>query len=198
MTRVLAVSPQCARHDQLSRTIPTNRPTTHVQRANSSLLAGHAGTVVGILAPGPSATPFSSAPEVSDAMAVDDAAATPTPATPALSAAAKKKEEEAKAERERKYPGPQRAGIVLAAEKKVTSKLLEKDRGSSEKIFLINGSVVVFLVSVDGTLRRLPAQQHPLRRRWLHLGRQLARQLLPERGSGALLFSTVLAPWLKA
>ena len=60
-------------------------------------------------------------------------------ATPALSAAAKKKEEEAKAERERKYPGPQRAGIVLAAEKKVTSKLLEKEKGSSEKLFLVNG-----------------------------------------------------------
>ncbi|KAL8292360.1 hypothetical protein RQP46_001826 [Phenoliferia psychrophenolica] len=72
----------------------------------------------------------------------DPAAAASTSTTPALSAAAKKKEEEAKAERERKYPGPQRAGIVLAAEKKVTSKLLEKDRGSSEKIFLINGNIL--------------------------------------------------------
>lgn len=107
---------------------------------------GHAGTVVGILAPGPSATPFVSAPEVSDAMAVDSegaAASSSTPAagssTPAQSAAAKKKEEEARAEREKKYPGPQRAGIVLAAEKKVTSKLLEKEKGSSEKLFLVNG-----------------------------------------------------------
>lgn len=77
-------------------------------------------------------------------MAVDPAAdvpagTTPAAATPTVSAAAKKKEEEAKAERERKYPGPVRMGIVLAAEKKVTSKLLEKDRGSSEKIFLVNG-----------------------------------------------------------
>lgn len=62
-------------------------------------------------------------------------------AAPVLTAAAKKKEEEAKAERERKYPGPPRRGIVLAAEKKVTSKLLEKDMGSSEKVFLVNGSV---------------------------------------------------------
>lgn len=63
--------------------------------------------------------------------------------TPAvvLSAAALKKEEEAKAERERKYPGPVRRGVVLAAEKKVTSKLLEKDMGSSEKVYLVNSCV---------------------------------------------------------
>lgn len=36
-----------------------------------------------------------------------------------------------------------RAGIVLAAEKKVTSKLLEKERGGSvEKIFLINSNII--------------------------------------------------------
>ncbi|KDE08291.1 hypothetical protein MVLG_01554 [Microbotryum lychnidis-dioicae p1A1 Lamole] len=123
----------------------------------------HAGTVVGILAPGPAATPFTSSTEVSDAMAVDTAevpadaagvasastqstvpptATASTSAKPELSAAAKKKEAEAKAERERKYPGPQRAGIVLAAEKKVLSKLLEKEKGSSEKIFLVNGNVI--------------------------------------------------------
>ncbi|KAM0752923.1 proteasome-domain-containing protein [Meredithblackwellia eburnea MCA 4105] len=119
----------------------------------------HAGTVVGILAPGPSPSPAQStsapltapAPTTSatgdDAMAVDPSSSS-TPATgtgtatPTISAAAKKKEEEAKAERDRKYPGPQRAGIVLAAEKKVTSKLLEKERGSSEKIFLINGNIL--------------------------------------------------------
>lgn len=107
--------------------------------------AGHAGTVVGILAPGPSAAPFVSAPEVSDAMAVDPSPSTSTTTpststTPAVSAATKKKEEEAKAEREKKYPSSEaRAGIVLAAEKKVTSKLLEKEKGSSEKLFLVNG-----------------------------------------------------------
>lgn len=69
----------------------------------------------------------------------DAPTATPAATAPAVSAAAKKKEEEAKAEREKKYPGPQRAGIVLAAEKKVTSKLLEKEKGSSEKLFLVNG-----------------------------------------------------------
>lgn len=62
----------------------------------------------------------------------------------ASSSAAKKKEEEQRAEREKKYgpPGQQRAGVVLAAEKKVTSKLLEKEKGSSEKLFLVNGSVL--------------------------------------------------------
>ncbi|KAI5479018.1 hypothetical protein MNV49_004300 [Pseudohyphozyma bogoriensis] len=107
------------------------------------LPSGHAGTVVGILAPGPSATPFNTSEESTDAMAVDTTE-TETPATPApaQSAAAKKKEEEEKAERARKYPGPARAGIVLAAEKKVTSKLLEKDKGSSEKIFPINGNII--------------------------------------------------------
>ena len=68
--------------------------------------------------------------------------ATTTAAAPAKSEAQRKKEEEAKAEREKKYPPPHKAGIVLAAEKKVTSKLLEHDRGSSEKVFLINGNIV--------------------------------------------------------
>ncbi|KAK4054735.1 Proteasome subunit alpha type-3 [Microbotryomycetes sp. JL201] len=109
----------------------------------------NAGTVVGILAPGPSAKPFVTAAESTDAMAVDTEGAatassstTSAPSAPAKTEAQKKKEEEAKAERERKYPGPQRAGIVLAAEKKVTSKLLEKEKGSSEKLFLVNGNVI--------------------------------------------------------
>lgn len=98
------------------------------------LSLGHAGTVVGILAPGPSATPFTSDSTTIDAMAVSDAT---TPA-PTLSAAAQKKEDEAKAERIRKYGDVVRRGVVLAAEKKVTSKLLEKDMGSSEKVYLVN------------------------------------------------------------
>lgn len=108
-------------------------------------LAGHAGTVVGILAPGPSASASVVAPtavEVAagkDAMAVDtDTPATTTASAPAQSEAAKKKEAEALAERQRKYPGPARSGVVLAAEKKVTSKLLDKEQGSSEKIFMVN------------------------------------------------------------
>ncbi|GAA5890882.1 hypothetical protein JCM6882_008844 [Rhodosporidiobolus microsporus] len=116
----------------------------------------HAGTVVGILAPGPSAKPFTASAESTDAMAVDPepSSSTSSSATPAASgaagsatptptsAAAKKKEEEAKAEREKKYPPPHFPGIVLAAEKKVTSKLLEKEKGSSEKLFLVNGNVL--------------------------------------------------------
>lgn len=123
--------------------------------------AGHAGTVVGILAAGPSANPFATSAASTDAMAVDETStgeptaaagsSSSAPATPAAAAssstgtttekseATKKKEAEAKAEREKKYPPPHRAGIVLAAEKKVTSKLLEKEMGSSEKIFLVNG-----------------------------------------------------------
>ena len=103
--------------------------------------AGHAGTVVGILAPGPSAAASAVAPtaEVAatgDAMAVDPAS--PATTTPPQSEAAKKKEAEALAERQRKYPGPARSGVVLAAEKKVTSKLLDKAQGSAEKIFMVN------------------------------------------------------------
>ncbi|BGP12994.1 hypothetical protein JCM10213_007985 [Rhodosporidiobolus nylandii] len=104
----------------------------------------HAGTVVGILAPGPSAKPFTASAESTDAMAVDaePSPSSSTPAAPAQSEAAKKKEEEAKAEREKKYPPPHFPGIVLAAEKKVTSKLLEKEKGSSEKLFMVNGNVL--------------------------------------------------------
>ncbi|GAA5821267.1 hypothetical protein JCM3770_007389 [Rhodotorula araucariae] len=108
----------------------------------------HAGTVVGILAPGPSAKPFTASAESTDAMAVDEpssstgSSSTPASTAPAQSEATKKKEEEARAEREKKYPPPYRTGIVLAAEKKVTSKLLEKEKGSSEKLFLVNGNVI--------------------------------------------------------
>ncbi|GAA5896206.1 proteasome core particle subunit alpha 3 [Sporobolomyces salmoneus] len=105
----------------------------------------HAGTVVGILAAGPSAKPFTASSETTDAMAVDESSdqqSTSTSATPSVSAATKKKEEEAKAEREKKYPPPHKKGIVLAAEKKVTSKLLEKEKGSSEKLFMVNGNVI--------------------------------------------------------
>ncbi|GAA5890311.1 hypothetical protein JCM8208_002775 [Rhodotorula glutinis] len=106
----------------------------------------HAGTVVGILAPGPSAKPFVASDQSTDAMAVDDPSAatgsTSTSTAPAQSESAKKKEEEARAEREKKYPPPHRTGLVLAAEKKVTSKLLEKEKGSSEKLFLVNGNVI--------------------------------------------------------
>jgi len=74
-------------------------------------------------------------------MAVDSSTepSTSTATTTTTSAATKKKEEEAKAEREKKYPLPHKKGIVLAAEKKVTSKLLEKEKGSSEKLFMVNG-----------------------------------------------------------
>ncbi|GAA5853425.1 hypothetical protein JCM8547_002450 [Rhodosporidiobolus lusitaniae] len=108
----------------------------------------HAGTVVGILAPGPSAKPFTASSESTDAMAVDSSASaeasssSSASAAPAQFEAAKKKEEEAKVEREKKYPPPHFSGIVLAAEKKVTSKLLEKEKGISEKLFLVNGNVI--------------------------------------------------------
>ncbi|EGU13172.1 Proteasome subunit alpha type [Rhodotorula toruloides ATCC 204091] len=106
----------------------------------------HAGTVVGILAPGPSAKPFTASSDSTDAMAVDDTPSSSDPSTSSKekekSEATKKKEEEARVEREKKYPLPHKAGIVLAAEKKVTSKLLEKEKGSSEKLFLINGNVI--------------------------------------------------------
>lgn len=104
---------------------------------------GHAGTVVGILAGGLSlSTPSAPAlASTSDAMAVDSTTTPAAVAVPALSIAAQKKLDDAKAERERKYPGIPRKGIVLAAEKKVTSKLLEKDMGSSEKVFLVNSYV---------------------------------------------------------
>lgn len=82
-----------------------------------------------------------------DAPSTSTSTSTSTPVVPVLSAAAQKKEEEAKIERERKYPGPKRVGIVLAAEKKVTSKLLDAERGTSEKVFLLNGLVVLVYLS---------------------------------------------------
>lgn len=159
-------------------------------------LAGHAGTVVGILAPGPSAKPFTASSESTDAMAVDDTPSTSTSASTSTSKekekseAAKKKEEEARVEREKKYPPPHRAGIVLAAEKKVTSKLLEKDKGSSEKLFLING------LRLDSfrrcsvwasclTSRAFFAQERHLGRRGVQRRCQLARLVRAQRRTGA-------------
>ena len=136
---------------------PTSSPSAALTPHLLSLATGHAGTVVGILAPGPSAKPFVASDQSTDAMAVDDPSAstgsTSTSTAPAQSESAKKKEEEARAEREKKYPPPHRTGLVLAAEKKVTSKLLEKDQGSSEKLFLVNGCVLSFVRSASGTVQ---------------------------------------------
>ncbi|KAI7944591.1 hypothetical protein MJO28_010286 [Puccinia striiformis f. sp. tritici] len=88
----------------------------------------HAGTVIGILASGaPPATTGEEAKTGSEDVAMSDASpvATTKPADPA---GVKK--------------GKRRTGIVLAAEKKVTSKLLEKEEGTGEKIFLINGNLL--------------------------------------------------------
>lgn len=104
--------------------------------------------MIGILAPAlPEEPEKTEGDDASSAMAVDTGASTSsaTGGSAAATEARKKKESEdkakAKAEREKKYPGKPRAGIVLAAEKKVTSKLLEKEKGSKEKLFMINGCV---------------------------------------------------------
>lgn len=86
----------------------------------------HAGTVIGILAScGPPATDETK-PAASEDVAMSDASPM---ATKSIEPAAVKK-------------GKRRVGIVLAAEKKVTSKLLEKEEGTGEKIFLINGNLL--------------------------------------------------------
>ncbi|KAH9812074.1 nucleophile aminohydrolase [Melampsora americana] len=83
----------------------------------------HAGTVIGILA---SCSPPSSE-ETKTSSGSEDVAMTDVTQT---------KEETGSKK------GKRRTGVVLAAEKKVTSKLLEKEQGSSEKIFLINNNLV--------------------------------------------------------
>lgn len=86
----------------------------------------HAGTVIGILA---SCSPPTTeeAKAASEDVAMTDV--TPTAAKDGAGSGSGSKK------------GKRRTGVVLAAEKKVTSKLLEKEQGSSEKIFLINGLV---------------------------------------------------------
>ncbi|KNZ56064.1 20S proteasome subunit alpha 3 [Puccinia sorghi] len=84
----------------------------------------HAGTVIGILASAGPATGEEAKTTTSGDVAMSDAS--PAVTNPAEPTGIKK--------------GKRRTGIVLAAEKKVTSKLLEKEEGTGEKIFLINGS----------------------------------------------------------
>lgn len=84
----------------------------------------HAGTVIGILA---SCSPPSSE-ETKTGSGSEDVAMADVTQTKEDSSAKK---------------GKRRTGVVLAAEKKVTSKLLEKEQGSSEKIFLINKFVIL-------------------------------------------------------
>ncbi|KAA1123294.1 hypothetical protein PGTUg99_021774 [Puccinia graminis f. sp. tritici] len=93
----------------------------------------HAGTVIGILASGAAApAPTGEDPKTtttttgSEDVAMSDAS--PAATKPVEPVAIKK--------------GKRRTGIVLAAEKKVTSKLLEKEEGTGEKIFLINGNLL--------------------------------------------------------
>lgn len=58
-------------------------------------------------------------------------------------------------------------GIVLAAERKVTSKLLEQDT-SAEKLYILNEyvrSLNPLPIGRDGLMSLFGAQQHDLRRR---------------------------------
>ncbi|KAG0149886.1 hypothetical protein CROQUDRAFT_653192 [Cronartium quercuum f. sp. fusiforme G11] len=88
----------------------------------------HAGTVIGILASCSPPSTDENKSSGSEDVAMADVTQTATKDDSASGSGAKK--------------GKRRIGIVLAAEKKVTSKLLEKEQGSSEKIFLINGNLV--------------------------------------------------------
>jgi 20S proteasome subunit alpha 3 len=99
----------------------------------------HAGCVIGILAPGPSASSSSTDTKVGGFRA---------PLLCRLLTSICSQEDvtmedtSTEVNKER-----QRAGIVIAAEKKVTSKLLDKQAGGTrEKIFGINKYVVLFLV----------------------------------------------------
>ncbi|PLW18966.1 hypothetical protein PCANC_11839 [Puccinia coronata f. sp. avenae] len=86
----------------------------------------HAGTVIGILASASPVAGEDTKTTSSDDVAMSDA--TTLAAKPTEPAGIRK--------------GKRRTGIVLAAEKKVTSKLLEKEEGTGEKIFLINGNLL--------------------------------------------------------
>jgi hypothetical protein len=77
-------------------------------------------------------------------------------------------------------------GVVLAAEKKVTGKLLDLSGtkeggygGSGEKIFLLNSYVHRYLHRLR-LLTRLYTQKRHRRRRWYHGGRKFPRELRPD------------------
>jgi len=124
----------------------------------------HASTIVGILAPGKLGLGVSdndnSTPKEGDAMEVDEshvplAGSSKVPSEQA----AKKAKDDLK-----KYIG---AGVVLAAEKKVTSKLLEKDaKGTGEKVYLINSNLLTAVAGLTAdansvvSYARTACQQH--------------------------------------
>ncbi|MBW0470636.1 hypothetical protein O181_010351 [Austropuccinia psidii MF-1] len=86
----------------------------------------HAGTVIGILASCAPPPADDTKASTSEDIAMSDA--TPTVAKTTEPTSTKK--------------GKRRTGIVIAAEKKVTGKLLEKEHGFGEKIFLINENLL--------------------------------------------------------
>lgn len=158
----------------------------------------HAGTVIGILA---QCAPPSEDDSKKDAKAKegtstkDDVTMTDAPAASTSASTTEPTASSSSASAE-KAPGgvavdpktgkKKRMGVVLAAEKKVTSKLLEKEQGASEKIFVVNGCISLVLAGTVRVAESIGAQEHDLGRRGNHCRRQLARQLHAQRGSGAL------------
>ena len=107
----------------------------------------NAGCVIGILAAGKSqAQEIKAAEEKTDPSAViESAPAASTSVQDTTMADVDKEKIAAKASE----GAPKRAGLVLAAEKRVTSKLLDKDAGGGrEKIFAIN-EYAAYLCSIQ-------------------------------------------------
>ena len=69
--------------------------------------------------------------------------------------------EKSKQEAKKEEGIPKRAGIVLAAEKRVTSKLLDKEAGGGrEKLFTVNEYVKAIVLLFGQVSERFPSQQH--------------------------------------
>jgi len=151
------------RYDSRTTTFSPEGRLYQVEYAMESV--SHAGCVIGILAPGDSGSALgqeiATAEKKEDSIAVvggegvgkdgdvamDDASGSAsTSATPAPAASSTPSSTETPATGAAATPGPKskkRQGVVLAAEKKVTSKLLDKAGGGpDEKVFVINENII--------------------------------------------------------
>jgi len=139
------------RYDSRTTTFSPDGRLFQVEYALESI--NHAGCVIGILAPGKSeAKEIAEAEEKKEVSNVVDGASTTAVAEEDVSMT------EAPKPKEKEEGPPRRAGIVLAAEKRVTSKLLDKEAGGGrEKLFTINDNTLAAVAGITADANSLVA-----------------------------------------
>ncbi|GAA94242.1 hypothetical protein E5Q_00891 [Mixia osmundae IAM 14324] len=124
----------------------------------------HAGCIVGILAPGKGSKQAEDMLKATEKKTADStvssaaaaAATAPVASTSSPAAPTKSTDEDIAMKDESTEGRPVRRGVILAAEKRVTSKLLDKEAGGGrEKIFGINSNIIAAVAGITADANSL-------------------------------------------